>query len=246
VTGRGFSNRQPPRVDSRPELRRRRRHPEILEAASRVFDEKGYESTSIQDIAEEVGMLKGSLYYYIRSKEDLLYEILLDVHERAFATIDEVKALDVDSLTKVRAFVTLHVIFNIENLVRVGTFIKDFRSLSEERRQVIAQERRRYDEFLRQLIRDGQKERLICPDVDPKLISLGILGMANWVYNWYRPLGAASARTVANEFAEFVVAGLGCTPATHKPGHRSGLAQLPWELPSATIGGASQPDSSRA
>jgi AcrR family transcriptional regulator len=217
----------------------------VLEAAARVFDDKGYESSSIQDIAEEVGILKGSLYYYIKTKEDLLYEILLDVHERAFATIDTVEALEVSPLEKVRAFVTLHVIFNIENLVRVSVFIKDFRSLSDERREVIVKERHRYNESLRHLISEGQKRGQICPDVDPKLVSLGILGMANSVYNWFRPGGAASARTVGAAFADFVVAGLACDPGTHESGHRSRFAPLPPQLASVNNGRRSRKRAAR-
>src|SRR5438093_6121381 len=92
----------------------RRRQNEVLQAAARVFHEKGYESTSIQDIAEAVGILKGSLYYYIRSKEDLLYEILQAVHEDALANIRRVDELEGDALQKLRAFVTAHFTFNAE------------------------------------------------------------------------------------------------------------------------------------
>ena len=116
----------------------RRRQTEIVEAAARVFHEKGYESTSIQDIAEAVGILKGSLYYYIRSKEDLLYEIILDVHEDALANIRQVDEGDGDALQKVRAFVTSHLVFNAENLTKMGVFFHDFRSLSGERRSANA------------------------------------------------------------------------------------------------------------
>src|SRR5690242_21930048 len=66
----------------------RRRQQEIVEAAARVFHEKGYESTSIQDIADAVGILKGSLYYYITSKEDLLFEIIRGVHEEALKNLE--------------------------------------------------------------------------------------------------------------------------------------------------------------
>ena len=69
----------------------RRRHLEVLEAAARVFHEKGYESTSIQDIADAVGILKGSLYYYITSKEDLLFEILQDVHEQGLRNLERIR-----------------------------------------------------------------------------------------------------------------------------------------------------------
>jgi AcrR family transcriptional regulator len=205
----------------------RRRHREVLEAAARVFHEKGYESTSIQDIAESVGILKGSLYYYIRSKDDLLYEILQGVHEDALANIKKVDEVEGDALQKIRAFVTTHLTFNAENLVKMGVFFHDFRSLSEERKQVIVEERDYYDQLLRDLIRQGQEEGLVCPDVDPKIAAFGVIGMLNWVYQWYRPGGERTVAEIADEFADFVVAGFACTPGTHKPGHRRQLGPLP-------------------
>src|SRR3954467_1105093 len=119
----------------------RRRQSEILEAAARVFHEKGYESTSIQDIADAGGILKGSLYYYITSKEDLLYEILQDVHQEALKNLDKIAALDGTAMQKIRAFVVVHFAHNAENLVKMGVFFKDFRSLSGERRTTIVEER---------------------------------------------------------------------------------------------------------
>ena len=122
-----------------PEARRsrapRRRQQEILEAAAQVFHEKGYESTSIQDIADSVGILKGSLYYYITSKEDLLFEIIQGVHEEALKNLDRTAAIEGDALQKIRAFVVIHVTHNALNLVKMAVFFQDFRSLNGARRQ---------------------------------------------------------------------------------------------------------------
>jgi AcrR family transcriptional regulator len=205
----------------------RRRQQEVLDAASRVFHEKGYESTSIQDIAEEVGILKGSLYYYIRSKEDLLYEILQSVHEDALANIERVDDVEGDPLAKIRAFVTAHLTFNAENLTRMGVFFHDFRSLSDERRRVIIEARDIYDERLRSLLRQGQKAGVVCPDLDAKIAAIGVMGMVNWIYQWYRPGGSRTIAQLAEGFADFVVAGLACTPDAHTPGHRTDLHPLP-------------------
>jgi AcrR family transcriptional regulator len=204
----------------------RRRHIEVLEAAARVFHEKGYESTSIQDIAEAVGILKGSLYYYIRSKEDLLYEIIKAVHEDALANIHHVEEMDGDALQKMRAFVTSHLVFNAENLTKMGVFFHDFRSLSGERRQTIVEARDIYDELVRRLIREGQEEKIICPDIDPKSVTFAVMGALNWIYQWYKPDGKLSASSIADEFADLVVNGLACTPETHRPGHRSEVGPL--------------------
>jgi AcrR family transcriptional regulator len=211
----------------------RRRQREILDAATRVFHEKGYESTSIQDIADSVGILKGSLYYYITSKEDLLFDIIKGVHEEALQNIERTAATEGDALQKIRTFVVLHLTFNAENLVKMGVFFHDFRSLNGERRKVILEARDLYDHFLRDLIRQGQDEGIICPDVDPKVAAIMALGMMNWIYHWYQPGGERSAEELANEYADFVVAGLACDRSAHKPGHRRTAARLPAVIPPA-------------
>lgn len=219
----------------------RRRQSEILEAAARVFHEKGYESTSIQDIADSVGILKGSLYYYITSKEDLLYEIIQGVHAEALKNLDRISALEGTALQRIRAFVVVHFTHNAENLVRMGVFFKDFRSLGGERRRIIVEERDKYDTFLRDLIRAGQKDGSVCQDVDPKLTAITILGMLNWVYQWYRPDGELGAVEIANVYGDFVAAALACDPATHTPGHRRTLAPLPPGLEEFQTDGAALP-----
>lgn len=225
----------PARRRSRPP--RRRRH-EVLETAARVFHEKGYESTSIQDIADAVGILKGSLYYYITSKEDLLFEILQGVHQEAMKNIDIAKSTPGDALQKIRAFVTLHVTHNAKNLIKMAIFFHDFRSLGEERRKVIVQERDLYDRALRDLIAAGQREGIVCPDLDPKLTAIEILGMMNWIYHWYKQGGPLSPSQVANAMADFVVAGIHCDRKTHVPGHRRRLAPLTHKLPPTSDGTA--------
>jgi AcrR family transcriptional regulator len=189
----------------------RRRHQEILEAAARVFHEKGYESTSIQDIADEVGILKGSLYYYIRSKEDLLYEIIRDIHDEAIANVSHIDSLDGTALERIRAFVLAHMTFTAENLGKISVFFHDFRSLNEERQRTIIASRDLYERRMRDLIKAGQRDGSIRRDVDPKLAALAAMGAMNWTYHWYKPGGRRSIREIAGGFADLIANGLAAT-----------------------------------
>lgn len=217
----------------RPQARRRR--DELIEVAARIFHEKGYDATSIQDVAEALGILKGSIYYYIDSKEDLLFEVVQEVHETALANMERLRKLDVDPLVKLRMFVEEHVRHIIDNLVKAAVFFHDYGSLSPERREYIVQERDQYDRFLRKLIRDGQAKKAICPDVDPKLASFAVLGMMNWTYQWYHRGEQLSSSEVATGMADMVLAGLTCDPKTHHAGHRSAVG-LPAEALAASGG----------
>jgi len=199
----------------------RKRRAEVLDAAARVFNEKGYEATTIQDIADEVGILKGSVYYYINSKEDVLFEVLQEVHQEALSSVREAVESDGDALQKIRAFVETLSRFNADHRVRMGILLHDFRSLSEPRRKDLVRERDRYDRILRKLITEGQKQEVISPDVDPKLAALAVMGMINTIYQWYRPSGGQKSQQIASAYADFVVRALACTPEALTPGRRA-------------------------
>jgi TetR/AcrR family transcriptional regulator, cholesterol catabolism regulator len=203
-----------------------RRQQEVISAAARLFQEKGYEATSIQDIADELGILKGSLYYYIDTKEDLLFAIIQEVHETALEGLEASRVVDGNALVKIRAFVFNQVRHIASHVERAGVFFQDFRSLSEDRRRLIIEERDVYERFLRDLIEQGQRERVICPDLDPKFAALAILGTFNWMYQWYRPSGDRTPDEIATIMADFLLPTLACDPAIHTPGHHSALGVL--------------------
>lgn len=188
------------------------REREILDAAARVFHQKGYSASSIQDVADAVGILKGSLYYYIDSKEDLLFGILLDTHHESMRRLAQWQRIEGSALVRIRAFIEGHIMANVANRIKIGVFLHDFRSLGEERREAIVADRDVYDAYVRDLIREGQAEGLVHPDMDPKLVTMGLLGMMNWTYQWYHPDGDVTPRELASSFADFALAGLAARP----------------------------------
>lgn len=181
---------------------------EIRRTAARIFHEKGYDATSIQDIADAVGILKGSLYYYIDTKEDLLFDVIKAAHEQGLRDVAVWRDSDARPAVKLRAAIECHVASNLNNLAGVGVFFQDFRSLGPERRAEIVQDRDFYDHTLLGLVEKGQMEGEFNPDVNPKLAVMAMLGMMNWVYQWYRPGGSLSATDVATAFADLVLGGL--------------------------------------
>jgi AcrR family transcriptional regulator len=181
------------------------RRREIIEAAARIFKEKGYAATSIQDVARAVDILKGSLYYYIDSKDDLLFEVIQEVHQQGLENLEKTKHASGSALERIHAFVVNHASFNAGNLAQMTVFFHDFRSLSEERRRVIVKERDLYDQYLRSLITEGQEQGSVRSSVDPKIAAFWILGGMNWMYQWYRPDGPQSMEEIALEFADLAV-----------------------------------------
>src|ERR1700759_3624838 len=111
-----------------------KREKEILEAAVELFNEGGYANTSVEDVATAVGMLKGSLYHYIDSKEDLLYRIVEQVHESVQAIMTEVEARnDLTPLGRLQEYVQQQILYNARNLRRISVYYQDRARLSAER-----------------------------------------------------------------------------------------------------------------
>jgi TetR/AcrR family transcriptional regulator, cholesterol catabolism regulator len=209
-------------TNSQPRTKRRTRgrHDEIVATAASLFLDKGYEGTSVQDIADRVGILKGSLFYYISTKEDLLYAVLCDIFAGARADIERIHALDDAPLDKVRKVAEAHVQNLLANRDKTAIYFRDFSSMSEERRAEITAERDYYGRTFTALLMAAQAEGSICPDLDINLTSGSLLGMLNMVHDWYQPSASRSPEKLAAEMGDLTVASVVCDPATHVPGHR--------------------------
>lgn len=179
---------------------------ELLGIAASTFAERGYQTTSLQDIADQFGVLKGSLYHYIRSKDDLLYEVIRAVYTGGLENLRTLAAAAVDHATKLRSVVRGHVLYLIENIVGTTVFLHEFEQLSAERRAAMPVHE--YSTILAELIRDAQADAVVKPELDPQLAALAVLGMTNWVYRWYRPDGSHTAEEIADQFSEILVSGL--------------------------------------
>jgi AcrR family transcriptional regulator len=187
---------------------RRRRRGEVLDVAARMFAEKGYENTTSQDIGEELGMLRGSIYYYFDSKEGLLFELIEEVWLGALEYLDEIMASDADPAEKLHELIRRHVLYITENTIDASLFLHEVRSLSDEHRRIAIEQEKRYRQGVTKLIKDGQSKGLIRKDIDPKLATFQVLGAVNWPYRWYRKGKGASAKKVADQFADTLLGGL--------------------------------------
>ena len=202
----------------------KKRTQDIIDAAAQIFHEQGYSETSVHDIAEAVGILKGSLYYYIRSKEDLLFQVLSDVHDAFKGIVDRTRAIEGPAIERLRYYIREHVIFNTQNVTKMAVFYHDYRSLSEKPLAEIVQRRSYYEDYLRDLIAEAQQEGSVNRDLDPKLAAFTLFGMMNWVYHWYKPDGAWTPSQIGSQVASMGIDGLvgpkdanGARPAAKKP-----------------------------
>jgi TetR/AcrR family transcriptional regulator, cholesterol catabolism regulator len=189
-------------------LRERKRQDEVLEAAAKLFHEHGYSDTTVQDVADALGMLKGSLYYYIDTKEDLLFHLLVQVHDEVDELLEEVKAMPgLTPLERLETYVRRLTLFNLNNLVRITVYYHDVDRLSEERRSVIIARRKSENQFVARLIRQAQQDGDADDSMDASVLANFVFSAIIWTYRWYRPQGF-DPEIVADQCAKFAIGGV--------------------------------------
>jgi AcrR family transcriptional regulator len=159
------------------------RRREVTREAAKLFAQKGYHGTSIGDIAEALGVQKGSLYSHIASKEDLLYETMREGAEAFHAALDAIPE-DTPAVDKIRLALRGHLRVVAEQLDVATVFVQEWRYLEGERRDEIVAERRRYEERIRDLFREGRELSELRADLDETAAVLLLLSAANWAYTW--------------------------------------------------------------
>jgi TetR/AcrR family transcriptional regulator, cholesterol catabolism regulator len=191
---------------SRP---RRKRDEEVLDAAAKVFAERGYSEASVQDVADELGILKGSLYHYIRTKEDLLFWLLEAVHRDVEEILEEVAAVEgLDPLERIALYVRRQVLYNLDNLQRISIYYHDMDRLSEDRLAKIVSQRHAHERFVNGLIREAQAAGLAEQSLDARVLTNCLFGTVIWTYRWYRPNGRVSRDRIADLCAGFALNGV--------------------------------------
>jgi TetR/AcrR family transcriptional regulator, cholesterol catabolism regulator len=207
VRARGSQAKRSARSSKKPN-----RQVEVTQAASEIFWQKGYRATSIQDVADKVGVLKGSLYYYIDSKEDLLWRIIEDVHVESSEILEQALALDVSPIERIRIFIALHVEWYLKNVKEVSVFFREWRHLTGPRLRTAKDRRRGYERVIRALMLDAQEAGDVSSKLDLHYAARYVLAAVNAVPDWYKPGGQDSASHIAEAYADMTVGLLTGTP----------------------------------
>ena len=207
----------------------RERAEEVYAAALRLFREKGYHATSMQDIGAAVGLYKGSLYHYIGSKE----ELLVRAFERAMAALlEDTERIAADTAlppsAQLRQIIAAHVEAVANNLDALTVYLHEWRALAGESLASVRQQRERYTALVAEIVGRGVR-RGEFQSTDVSIATLGVLGMCNWLCQWYRPDGRLSAAEVAGHFADLVLGGLNRPgPSPGAPTSSRALARRPF------------------
>jgi AcrR family transcriptional regulator len=192
--------------DARQKLR------EICSVAARVFYEKGYDGASMQDIAEAVGLTKAGLYHHVSSKDMLLSEIM----NYGMDILDETVVAKVKDIADPREKLRQTIIGHIDLVVRgrdreITVILHENRSLKGGLRIQINARKRGYIDYLEDLIARVQEQSGRPPKLSPHIAAFAVLGMINWLYQWYDEEGPVKEEEIARAFVDFFFRGLlGC------------------------------------
>ena len=188
-----------------PVVRSRPREADLMRSAIRLFRERGFHATSMQDLAEALGMNRGSLYHYINSKDDLLWSIVNGALGRLDERVRPILESDAPGKDRLRQAIAAHLAFAAEHADELSLVQIELRSLSPERRRATVERRDAYERLWRAAIGAALAEGSIRP-TNVRLAGIAILSACNWFTQWYRPSGEMTLDEIAAQFADLFLA----------------------------------------
>jgi AcrR family transcriptional regulator len=181
----------------------------ITAQSIRLFEKKGFTETSIQDVVDSLGVTKGTFYYYFSSKEELLMDIHLGYIDGLLLYQEQILK-DVSKSCKEKLFeiVTMLITSISSQGAAAKIFFREINNLSSEHVELIVQKRDQFRLNIEELIRTGVENGEFRPELDVLIITMAILGITNWSYQWFNPSGRVTDREVAEIFVEMILKGI--------------------------------------
>ena len=182
----------------------------VLRGAVKVFNERGYDGTSMEDLSRELGITKSAIYHHVASKEELLRLAVNRALDGLFALLDDVSVLDAPAITRLEELARRSVLLLVAELPFV-TLLLRVRGNTPAERAALAR-RREFDTAVASLAKQASDQGDLRPDVDPALVARLLYGMINSVTEWYRPRGGGRPAELAEVIVSVAFDGLRLQP----------------------------------
>ena len=177
---------------------------DILRSASLVISRKGYHNATMEDIAAELLMTKGSLYYYFKNKEELLYRCHDLILSDAMEKMEEIISQQISSAQKMEKAIKFHLEVAIREKEIFNLIVKPEQLFSKEHLGEIVEKRAEYAEVFDRIIEEGVSKGEFSVE-QKKMARMIILGAANWVQVWHSPQGKYSNEKIQDIFAAYLL-----------------------------------------
>lgn len=181
---------------------------EIYRQAANIIFEKGFDATSMGDIADAVDLTKGGLYYYIKGKKALLYAIMDFAMNRLESEVLEPARKEEDPEQRLSVLLSGHAELVIEDSSAMTILVYEEEGLDDSHRPKVRQRKRTYADFLRDTIIAVLDKYGRTSKIDPAMAASSVLGTVHWIVRWYQPKGRLSAEEVVQQVTELIMHGL--------------------------------------
>jgi AcrR family transcriptional regulator len=181
---------------------------EILRTAARLFQQQGYDATSMNDVATALKVSKAGLYHHFQSKDEILFELMnhaLNITQER--VVDRVRGV-ADPEERLRMLIRLHVevILSVRDR-EITVLLHENHPLPPGLRKRVNVRKKEYVHFVENLVREVQQMRPSRRNVSSRAATFALLGMINWIYQWYKPEGALNSQQIASQFSEIFFSG---------------------------------------
>jgi AcrR family transcriptional regulator len=180
----------------------------ILRTSARIFAEKGYHSTSMRDISRETSVSLAGLYYYCKSKEELLFLIQDNCFGHVLERLEERLRETNDAIEKLRLVIENHLSFFAANMAEMKVLSHEADSLAGELHARVHGKKQQYTKLVRRILSEAQaQQHNNSPKLDLTVATYALFGMMNWIYNWYDPHGKLSVNDLVDNVARLFMSG---------------------------------------
>ncbi|MCX2954259.1 TetR/AcrR family transcriptional regulator [Lentzea sp. NEAU-D7] len=177
----------------------------LIDAATRLFADKGYERVAVQEIVEHAGVTKGAMYHYFGSKDDLLHEIYGRLLRLQTEHLEKIASSTGPVEERLREAAVDVIVTSVDDFDAAKVFFRSMNHLSEEKQREVRAERRRYHEKFRGLIEEGQRNGTFRDDVPADVATYYFFGSLHQLGTWYRPDGEIPAGRLAEHYADLLI-----------------------------------------
>lgn len=182
----------------------------IVEAAAELFARDGFGATSLDDIAAVLGVTKGAFYYHVKNKEEILRLIYLTVLAASEEPLRRIAESDAPPTEKLRRAIEHQTAVAADRSPAMTVFYREHPHLTGPFAGEILLRKKAYERYFERIIEEGQAAGVFQENIDPKIATFGLLGMSNWLSQWYRSEGQFTPQQIADMFMRMVGDGLFC------------------------------------
>jgi AcrR family transcriptional regulator len=179
----------------------------ILRTAARIFAEKNYHSTSMRDISRETNVSLAGLYYYCKSKEELLFLIQDNCFGRVLERLQARLKETTEPTAKLRLVIDNHLSFFAANMSEMKVLSHEADSLAGEMHKHVSGKKQQYTKLVRRILSEVQQANGTQQKIDLTVATYALFGMMNWIYNWYDPAGALSVNGLVDNITRLFLSG---------------------------------------